>query len=160
MAIDFQFAAWGMFFAGLMYVIGNGTWANYIVRRKPWLGWFIWSASAIILWLVASAFEARLDPNAAVINGVDIENYWITGTLYALMSIPGASSVLLKQNMQWTRLALLLPAIIVFIPIGQQLANPENNYLLLSLGTTAGVCALLLTWQKLLDSEPAEGKKA
>ena len=159
MNIDFQFAVWGMAFAGLMYVIGNGAWTNHLVRNKPWLGWILWLTSAATLLVVASAFEQKLDPNAAGIGGVDIENHWIAVTLYALMSIPGAASVLLRQNSSWTRLALLIPAIIIFIPMGHQLANPENSYLALSLGTTAVVCAMLLAWLKLLDCEPTDRKK-
>jgi len=72
------------------------------------------------------------------------------------MSVPGAASVLLKQSVRWTRITLLLPAILLFIPVGRQLANPENDYLLLSLAVTAAVCGTLFLWQMLLDCEPEQ----
>jgi len=55
-------------------------------------------------------------------------------------------------------LILLLPAILIFIPVGNQLANPDDTYLLLSLGTTAAVCGVLVLWQVLLDCEPGEAQ--
>lgn len=157
--VQFDFAVWGVFFAALLYVLGNGVWVNHLVRGKNWLGWLLWSFLAVLLLVVAALFETRLDQASDIgvmdrLTGVPPENHWIVLGLFALMSVPGAAAVLLKQNMRWTRIILLLPAILLFIPVGQQLDNPDNNYLLLSLATTAGVCALLYLWQMLLDCEP------
>jgi len=157
--VQFDYAIWGVFFAALLYVLGNGVWVNHLVREKSWLGWVLWSALGTVLLIVAALFEVRLDQSAGVgamdrLASVDPENHWIALGLFALLSVPGATSVLLKQSVRWTRITLQLPAILIFIPVGQQLANPDNNYLLLSLGTTAAVCAALFLWQMLLDCEP------
>lgn len=45
--VHFELAPWGMFFAGLMYVIGNGVWVNHLVRQRRWLGWLLWSLAAV-----------------------------------------------------------------------------------------------------------------
>ena len=34
MHIEFTNAPWGMAFAALMYLIGNGIWINHLVRHK------------------------------------------------------------------------------------------------------------------------------
>ncbi|MDQ6975259.1 MAG: hypothetical protein Q9M22_01690 [Mariprofundaceae bacterium] len=158
--INFEFAPWGIFFAGLMYVIGNGVWVNHVVRRKRWLGWVLWSLLGCLLLILAAAFDVRMGgSNASIMDRltmVDPENHWIALTLFALLSVPGAACVLLKQSVRWTRLALLLPAMLIFLPMGQQLANPNNDYLLLSIGVTLAVCASLVLWQSLLDHEPFE----
>ncbi len=160
--VQFDFAVWGVFFAALLYVLGNGVWVNHLVREKNWLGWLLWSVLGALLLVVAALFEARLDQNSTGafdrLSSVAFENHWIALGLFALMSVPGAASVLLKQSVRWTRITLLLPAILLFIPVGRQLANPDNNYLLLSLGTTAGVCGSLYLWQMLLDCEPDKGR--
>ncbi|MDQ7010391.1 MAG: hypothetical protein Q9M29_01085 [Mariprofundaceae bacterium] len=158
MNIQFEFAPWGVFFAGMMYVIGNGAWANHVVRQKVWLGWLFWGVCALLVLVVAALFESRLDPQdggiADHLTKVDLENHWIAVTLFALLSVPGAASVMFRQSIAWTRIAILAPALIVFIPVGRQLANPEDNYLLLSLGVALGVCGLVWLWLSLLDCEP------
>lgn len=159
MQISFEYAPWGVFFAGLMYVIGNGVWVNYLVRERLWLGWLLWLASGAVLLLVVALFESRLDAASTMgfwdrLSSADKENHWIALSLFALLSVPGAASVLFRQSVRWTRLALLLPAVIVFIPMGQQLAHPEKSYLMLSLGAAAAVVGLLYLWQMLLDVEP------
>ena len=159
--VQFDYAVWGVFFAALLYVLGNGVWVNHLVREKNWLGWVLWSVLGALLLLVAAVFESRLDQASDAgamerLTSVAPENHWIVLGLFALMSVPGAASVLLKQSVRWTRITLLLPAILLFIPVGRQLANPDNSYLLLSLATTAGVCGALFLWQMLLDCEPGQ----
>jgi len=161
MPVQFEYAVWGVFFAALLYVLGNGVWVNHLVREKNWLGWVLWSALGVVLLFVAALFETRLDQAGTMgvmdrLVSVDNENHWIALGLFALISVPGAASVLLKQSVRWTRLILLLPAILLFIPVGNQLANPDDSYLLLSLGTTAAVCGVLVVWQMLLDCEPVQ----
>ena len=162
--INFEFAPWGLFFAGLMYVLGNGVWVNHAVRRRRWLGWLLWSVVGVLLLLLAAAFDVRMAGSSTSIMDrltmVDVENHWIALTLFALLSVPGAACVLLKQSVRWTRLALLLPALLVFLPMGQQLANPNDNYFMLSAGVTLAVCGSLVLWQSLLDHEPFQHGKA
>jgi len=165
MPVQFDYAVWGVFFAALLYILGNGVWVNHLVREKNWLGWVLWSVLGAVLLVVAAVFEVRLDQAGNMgaverLTSVDPENHWIALGLLALMSVPGAASVLLKQSVRWTRITLLLPAILLFIPVGRQLANPENDYLLLSLGVTAAVCGTLFLWQMLLDCEPEQVHKA
>jgi len=157
--VQFDYAIWGVFFAALLYILGNGIWVNHLVREKVWLGWVLWSGLGVALLVIAAIFEVRLNQAAEAgvmerLTSVDPENHWIALGLFALLSVPGAASVLLKQSVRWTRVILLLPAILLFIPVGNELANPDNSYLLLSLGTTAVVCGVLLLWQMLLDCEP------
>lgn len=163
--VQFDNAVWGVFFAALLYVLGNGVWVNHLVRKKTWLGWLLWSLLGGVLIVVAAMFEARLDQASGMgagerLSAVDPENHWIALGLFALLSVPGAAAVLMRQSVRWTRIILLLPAILIFIPVGRQLANPDDNYLFLSLGATAAVCAVLYIWQMLLDSEPEPGKKS
>ncbi|HKJ61653.1 MAG TPA: hypothetical protein VKA94_06610 [Hyphomicrobiales bacterium] len=157
--VQFDNAVWGVFFAALLYVLGNGVWVNHLVRERTWLGWVLWSVLGGTLLLVVALFESRLDQASGMgamerLGSVAPENHWIAIGLFALMSVPGAASVLMKQSIRWTRITLLLPAILLFIPVGRQLANPDDNYLLLSLGSTLAICAVLYIWQLLLDSEP------
>jgi len=159
MSVQFDYAVWGVFFAALLYILGNGVWVNHLVRERTWLGWVLWSTLGSILIVVAALFEARLDQAGGMgtldrLTSVDNENHWIAFGLFALISVPGAASVLLKQSVRWTRITILLPAILLFIPVGQQLGNPDDSYLLLSVVTTAAVCGALLLWQMLLDCEP------
>ncbi len=161
MSVQFDYAVWGVFFAALLYILGNGVWVNHLVRERTWLGWLLWSVLGSVLIVVAALFEARLDQSGDTgalgrLGSADSENHWIAFGLFALLSVPGAASVLLKQSVRWTRLILLLPAILIFIPVGNQLANPDDSYLLLSLGTTAAVCGVLVLWQLLLDCEPEQ----
>ena len=155
---QFDLAPWGMFFAGLMYVVGNGVWVNQVVRQRRWLGWVLWLLSAIVLAVLAAMFETRLDTESSLniwqrLSSVDIENHWIALTLYALMSVPGATCVMLKQDARWTRMALVAPALLVFIPLGQQIANPNDSYTALSLGAALAVSGMILMWQVVLDGE-------
>ncbi|MFQ5582076.1 MAG: hypothetical protein ACE5F3_05565 [Mariprofundaceae bacterium] len=158
MNIQFELAPWGVFFAGMMYVIGNGVWANHIVRKKIWLGWLLWSICALLMLVVAAVFESRLGPQGGGIldhlTKVDVENHWIAITLFALLSFPGAASVLFRQTVAWTRMAILTPALIVFIPVGRQLNNPNDSYLILSIGVALAVCGLTWLWLSLLDCDP------
>ncbi len=154
MEFDTQFGYWGLLIAALMYVVGNGMWINHLARKRQWLGWMMWSISAVILVVVAAAIEAYLSTSgggmADRLTGVDGENHWIAVSLYALMSVPGAASVIFKQGAQETRLALLITAIIVFIPAGMSL-GPESGNIVAGLGLTLGVCTLVFAWQFLLD---------
>jgi len=162
MHTDFTFAPWGMIYAALMYVIGNGIWTNHLARQKPWLGWLMWSVSAILIIFIGAIIELRLAGGSSVLNkltSVNIENHWIVVTLYALLSIPGAASVLFRQSVDWTRLGVLATALIVFIPLGAQLNDPENNRLLFSLGVTLAICGLLWVWSMMLDCEPVHKRK-
>ncbi|MBL1351852.1 MAG: hypothetical protein COA61_000725 [Zetaproteobacteria bacterium] len=162
--VHFELAPWGMFFAGLMYVIGNGVWVNHLVRQRRWLGWLFWSLSAAGMLFLAAAFETRLDQASELgvwqrLASVQFENHWIAVTLFALMSVPGAASVLLKQEMRWTRLAVIAPALLIFIPMGEQLMNPKDSYIALSLGVALAVSAAMLIWQMLLDCDPIDKKQ-
>lgn len=161
--VQFDYVVWGVFFAALLYVLGNGVWMNHLVRERPWLGWVLWSVTGVALLVVAAFFEVRLNQEGAGamerLGSVNVENHWIALGLFALLSVPGAAAVLLKQSIRWTRIIVLLPAILLFMPIGKQLANPDDTYLLLSLGVTAAVCGTLLLWQMLLDCEPEQAVK-
>ncbi len=163
MHIEFTFAPWGMTFAALMYVIGNGIWTNHLVRHKPWLGWPIWSASALILIIIAAAIEIRLSGESTGIwsrlTEVNGENHWIVVMLYMLLSVPGAAGVLFHQSVNWTRLGVLSIALIVFIPLGMQLNDPNDSRLFLSLGITFATCGLSWLWSVLLDCEPVHQRK-
>jgi len=90
---------------------------------------------------------------------VNFENHWIIATLYMLMSIPGAASVLFHQSLNWTRLATLSTALIVLIPLGTQLHDPNDPRLALSLGITLALCGILWLWSSMLDCEPAHHRK-
>ncbi len=156
--IHFEYAPWGMYFAALMYVLGNAAWVNYAVRKRRWLGWLLWSLLAVsVLWLAAMLDMRMQGIDEGVIEHLrapDPENHWIALTLFALLSVPGAACVLLRQSVGWTRLALMLPALLLFSTMGAQLEDPQRSYLWLSLGITLAVCAALWLWQQLLDAEP------
>ena len=162
MHIDFQFAPWGMFVAALMYVVGNGVWTNHLARNNYWIGWLLWIGSAVILLIAGAFIEGRLAGSGSIwelLSGVEPEKHWIIVTLYALLSVPGTASVLFRQNMAWTRLAVIATALLVFIPLGTQLHDPDNSYLALSLGITLAVCAIMWLWTSLLDCEPEHKRK-
>jgi len=163
MHIDFTFAPWGMTYAALMYVLGNGVWTNHIVRQKPWLGWIAWSASALIIIFIGAVLEVQLSGNKngvwTVLSSANKENHWIVATLYALMSVPGAAAVLFRQSLGWTRLGVLTVALIVFIPLGMQLHDPNDPRLFLSMGISLAICGLTWLWSVLLDCEPARQRK-
>lgn len=158
MAIDFQYAPWGMFFAAIMYIVGNGVWINHLARKRAWVGWLLWLVTGLLFLVAGAAAEEHISSNPIGVwqelRSVDPTNHWIIMTLYALLSFPGAASVLLRQSISWTRLTILSPALIVLLPIGHQLENPDNTYLVLSIGLTLATCAILWIWQSLLDCEP------
>lgn len=162
MNTDFTFAPWGMTYAALMYVIGNGVWTNYLVRQKPWAGWLMWSISAALIVIAGAAIQLRLgggDGVWAIISSTSSESHWIVVTLYALLSIPGAASILFRQSVDWTRFGILATALLVFIPLGAQLNDPASNHLVFSLGITLAVCSLMWVWSLLLDCEPEHKRK-
>jgi|GEM_PF-1190714 len=154
-----QHLAWGIGFAGLMYVVGNGVWTNNIARRKQWMGWMMWLIASVLIVIAGSFVDIRLSGLPTDLwerlTSVDKENHWIALSLFALMSVPGAASVILKQTSTWTRLALLLPAIIVFVPVGMQLGEGING-VAAGLGVALAISALILAWQFMLDTPPAE----
>ena len=162
MNTDFSFAPWGMAYAALMYVIGNGVWTNYLVRKKPWTGWLMWSATALLVVIAGAAIQLRLGGGEgvwAIISSTSAESHWIVLTLYALLSIPGAASVMFRQSVGWSRFGILITALLVFIPLGAQLNDPASNHLALSLGITLAVCGLMWAWSILLDCEPEHRRK-
>jgi len=162
MNTDFAFAPWGMAYAALMYIVGNGVWTNYLVRQKPWTGWLMWSFSAVLVVVIGAAIQLRLGGGEgvlAIIASTSGESHWIVLTLYALLSIPGAAGILFRQSVGWTRFGILVTGLLVFIPLGAQLNDPAGNHLLLSLGITLAVCGLMWTWSMLLDSEPEHRRK-
>lgn len=161
MHIDFQYASLGMYFAAIMYVVGNGIWVNHLVRGRIWLGWLLWGASALILLFAGAAIEGRLSGESlqAVLAAASSEKHWIIVMLYALLSFPGAACVLFRQERSWTRLALSLTALIVFIPLGSQLHDPENPRLMMSLGIAVSVCALMWLWSALVDADPEHRRR-
>jgi len=155
-----QFLAWGIAYAGMMYVIGNGVWVNHLARKRQWLGWLMWLAAGFLVIFFGALIEVRLAGATSGVwqrlTSVDNENHWIVLILFALMSVPGATSVILKQGAHWTRMALIIPAIVVFIPVGMQLGGGFSN-ILAGLGLTLIVCAMLLVWQFMLDkNEPPQ----
>ncbi|PIW46237.1 MAG: hypothetical protein COW18_10790 [Zetaproteobacteria bacterium CG12_big_fil_rev_8_21_14_0_65_54_13] len=162
MQIDFTFAPWGMAYAALMYVLGNGTWTNHLARRNAWLGWLMWATSALLIIILGAVIGQHLGNKGdllSILGSMNKENYWIILTLYALMSIPGAASVLFRQSMSWTRLALLATAMIVFIPLGSQLHDPDNARLGISIGMMLAICGLMWIWSIMLDCEPEQHRK-
>ena len=162
MNIDFSLAPWGMAFAAAMFVIGNGVWINKIARNSAWMGWLMWTLSAALILIVGAAVEQQLGHGEGIwtsLTSVNAENHWIIITLYALISIPAAASILFRQPVGWTRLAALATAIIVLIPLGSQLQDPNDTRLFLSLGIATAACTLIWLWSKLLDCEPEHVRK-
>jgi len=151
-----------MVFAAFMYVVGNGVWMTPIARRSAWLGWLMWTVSAAAILVLGAAVELRLGGGEGIwsqLSNVNIENHWIVVTLYALISVPGAASVLFRQETGWTRLAVCAAALLVFIPLGAQLSDPDNGRMALSLGITLAVAGLMWFWSLLLDIEPEHQRK-
>ncbi len=163
MHIEFTNAPWGMAFAALMYLIGNGIWINHLVRHKLWIGWAIWAISAVLIIVIGAVIEQRLAGSTegiwTMLTSVNKENHWIVVTLYALLSVPGAAAVLFRQSLGWTRLGVIAIALIVFIPLGSQLHDPSDSRLFLSLGITLSICGVLWLWSVLLDCEPVHQRK-
>ncbi len=162
MNIDFTLAPWGMAFAAFMYIIGNGTWMNHLARKNVWLGWILWSLSALLV-VVGGAFIEQQFGNPEsiwnILTHVEGEKHWIIVTLYALISIPAAASVLFKQSITWTRLAVITTTLIVFMPLGIQLQDPSNDRIPLSIGIALAISGTLWLWSAILDSEPKEVRK-
>ncbi len=162
MQIDFQLAPWGMIFAALIYVIGNAVWTNHLARQRIWAGWLMWTLAAIFILFAGAAVESRLAGNGDImstLSAADGEKHWIIVTLFALLSVPGAASILFRQSVAWTRFAVCATALLVFIPLGAQLHDPEDTRIALSLGITLAVIGLLWLTSSLLDSEPAHKRK-
>ncbi|RLL55546.1 hypothetical protein D8Y20_01175 [Mariprofundus sp. EBB-1] len=162
MNIDFSLAPWGMGFAAMMFLIGNGAWTNHIVRHKPWMGWVIWGLTVPGVIIIAAVIELRLSGQQGIwhlLTSVNIENHWIVATLYALISIPGAASVLFRQNISWTRLATLSTALIVMVPLGNQINDPNDSRIALSLGITLALCGMMFLWSTMLDCNPIHRRK-
>ncbi len=158
MHLDFTYAPLGMAFAALMYVLGNALWMNHLARRRLWAGWLLWGASALLVLLAGGAIENRLAGGDGIwqtLSAADGEKHWIIVTLYALMSVPAAASVIFRVDARWTRIAVMLVALLIFIPLGAQLHDPENSHTLFSLGATLAVVGLLWGWSVMLDEDPA-----
>jgi len=158
-----QHATWGIIFAGIMYVAGNGAWVNHLARRRQWIGWLIWLVAGIFIIIFGAFIETRLSGATTGVwqrlTSVDIDNHWIVLTLFALMSVPGAASVILRQSENWTRMALVIPAVVVFIPVGMQLSDSGGGSILAGFGLTLAVVALMLIWQFMLDREQLSNRE-
>ncbi len=162
MHIDFTFAPWGMIFAAFMYVVGNGIWMNTLSRRNAWLGWLMWGLSVAAILVLGAAIELRLGGGEGIwdrLTSVNGDNHWIVATLYALLSVPAAACVLFRQETAWTRLAVCATALLIFIPLGAQLNDPDDSRLTLSLGITLAVIGLMWFWSLLFDAEPEHHRK-
>jgi hypothetical protein len=164
MDLNYNHAFWGILFAGIFYVVGNAAWVNKWAREKRFIGILAWAVLGLVILLFAASFDMRLDPalNMGIwerMTSVDGENHWIALTLYALLSAPGIAANLFSLELRMTRLALILPGILVFIPMGQQLEHPEGSLILVSIGATVAVIGTLLVFQMLLDVEPENRKK-
>jgi len=162
MNIDFTLAPWGMAAAAFMFVIGNGVWMNHLVRKNAWMGWLLWTLSAIFILVIGAVIEQRLGNSAGIwtiLSSVNVENHWIIVTLYALLSIPGAASVLFRQSASWTQLGVLGTGLIVFIPMGSQLQDANDDRMMLSMGITLAAGGLIWLWSTLLDCDPEHKRK-
>ncbi len=164
MDLNYDHAYWGIFFAGLFYVVGNAAWVNQWARNSRFVAIVIWTVLGVALLMLAAMFDMRLDPNleASVwdrMNSVSGENHWIALTLFALMSTPGIAANLFSLDLRMTKLALIVPGLFVFIPIGKQLEHPEGSLLLISVGAAAAVITLVLLFEILLDAEPKKKTK-
>jgi len=164
MEMNYDHAFWGVFFAGIFYVVGNAAWVNQWARKSRFIGTLIWAALGVVILMFAAVFDMRLDPSldGAVfdrMSAVDGENHWIAMTLYALLSAPGIAANLFGLDLRLTRLALMIPALVVFIPMGKQLEHPEGSLLLFSVGAAVVVLVVLIAFQMLLDAEPEKKTK-
>ncbi len=159
MDLNYNHAFWGILFAGIFYVAGNAAWVNQWARKSRFIGTLLWAALGVMVLVVAAAFDMRLDPSldGAILDRmttVDGENHWIALTLYALLSAPGISANLFSLDLRMTRLALIVPGLIVFIPMGKQLEHPDGSLILVSMGSAVATIGVLLLFQMLLDAEP------
>ena len=164
MDLNYNDAFWGFLFAGLFYVAGNAAWVNQWARKSRFLATLIWAALGVLILVFAASFDMRLDPNLQGsvwdrLTGVDGENHWITMTLYALLSTPGIAANLFRLDLRMTRLSLIVPGLVVFVPMGRQLQHPEGSLMLVSLGAAVAAIGILLALQMLLDAEPEKKKK-
>lgn len=164
MEVNFNHAFWGVLFAGIFYVLGNAAWVNQWARHSRLTGILLWAVLGFIVLVMAAIFDMRLNPDLESsvferMSSVDGENHWIALTLFALLSAPGIAANLFGLNLRLTRLALILPAILIFVPIGQQLEHPEGSLLMFSMIATVATIAVLLLFQMLLDAEPQSKAK-
>jgi hypothetical protein len=164
MDLNYNDAFWGFLCAGLFYVLGNAAWVNQWARKSRFIAIIIWAAMGVLVLVFAASFDMRLDPKleGSVLDrlmSVDGENHWIALTLYALLSAPGIAANLFSLELRMTRLALIVPGLIIFIPMGKQLQHPEGSLLLVSLGAAVAVTGILLLFQMLLDAEPEKKTK-
>lgn len=160
--MDFKFAPWGMAYAAFMYLLGNGVWTNHLSRSNVWLGWLLWALSALCIIVLGAVIGQHLGIKSdltSILGGMNKENYWIIFTLYALMSFPGATSVLFRQSLAWTRFSLLAIALLIFIPLGAQLHDPSDSRIYISIAITLSICGLLSIWSMMLDREPEHHRK-
>lgn len=164
MQIQFELAPWGVFFAAAMYIVGNGVWVNHVARQKVWLGWAMWVVLAPLMLVAGALLAGRMDGGDAGVwqrlTSVAMENHWIVVSLFALISVPGAASVLFKLDAVSTRMALLLPALVVFVPIGKNLGQTDGSPLVWGLGVAFAVCGLTVLWQVVLDKPATEEARA
>jgi len=164
MDLNYNDAYWGFLFAGLFYVLGNAAWVNQWARNSRFIATIMWAVMGVLVLVFAASFDMRLDPKlqGSVLDrlmSVDGENHWIALTLYALLSAPGIAANLFKLELRMTKLALIVPGLIIFIPMGQQLQHPEGSLLLVSIGSAVAVTGILLLFQMLLDAEPEKKTK-
>ncbi|MDX8389847.1 MAG: hypothetical protein R8M38_05075 [Mariprofundaceae bacterium] len=157
MEIDSQNAIWGLGFAATIYLLGNGIWVNDLARSRAWLGWLMWLALAVIMIISAAAIELYISTSDTgildLLGSRDKESYWIAVSLLALMSVPGATSVIFRQPRRWTLLALILPACIVFIPAAVSMSTSAEKGLLLGIGIALILSTLLFLWQRVFDQK-------
>ncbi|MDQ6950192.1 MAG: hypothetical protein Q9M26_00845 [Mariprofundales bacterium] len=151
-------AIWGASFAAIIYLLGNGIWVNRWARSRPWIGWLTWLISCPVVLIAGAAIENHFGTGSSIIDrltSVDPQNHWIAIFLYALLSVPGAACVILKQDIRWTRVALMSIALVIFIPAGLNLGKGEGS-ISLALGLAGAVCGLLWLWQATLDDDPIQ----
>ncbi len=164
MDLNYNDAFWGFLFAGLFYVAGNAAWVNQWARKSRLLATLIWAVLGVAILVFAASFDMRLDPNLQGsvwdrLTSVDGENHWITMTLYMLLSTPGIAANLFGLDLRMTRLSLIVPGLVVFIPMGQQLQHPQGSLILVSVGAAVATIGVLLAFQMLLDAEPEKKRK-
>ena len=164
MDLNYNHAFWGILFAGIFYVAGNAAWVNQWARNSRLTAIMMWVALGVLVLVFAAIFDMRLDPKLEMsiwerLTTVDGENHWIALTLFALLSTPGIAANLFSLELRMTRLALIIPALVIFIPIGKQLEHPEGSLILVSLAAAVASIGVLLVFQMLLDVEPERKTK-
>jgi len=164
MDLNYNHAFWGILFAGIFYVAGNAAWVNQWARNSRFIAILMWVALGVLVLVFAAIFDMRLDPKLEMsvwerLTTVDGENHWIALTLFALLSTPGIAANLFSLELRMTRLALIIPALVIFIPIGKQLEHPEGSLILVSLAAAVASIGVLLIFQMLLDVEPERKTK-